>query len=347
MNRVWTLIKKDLLSARRDSLVSYFVLSPFLLALLARLAIPLLEGVPLSFAVGPGVPDAVVASFERHGEVERFQERDALVERVSARDHIPGVVSVEGGRTELVLEGNEPAYVRMVPAMLIDLEAHRAAGGALPVLVEESLGEERPLMAAIGAALLGFAVLVVTGLVVGFAILEEKETNAARLLAVAPLSFTEYALAKVGLAVVLGVPLATAAMTIVVGPSGMPLVPVLLALLASLPIALSLGLIVGAFAKDQLGAIALLKGLFFFWLSVPSVAFAVEGTWRMAFAPFPNHHAVQALFGALTGQDYGTAAALSFGLGSAVLVFVLVVLRRRLGLGSFGSNPAAAAAASV
>lgn len=343
MSRVLTLIKKDLLAARRDRLVSYFFVSPFLLALLARLAIPLLEGVPLTFAVGPGVPDAVVASLERHGEVERLPDRASLVERVEASDQVPGLVGGDDGRVELVLEGNEAEYVRAVAALLVDLEAHRARGGALPVVEVESLGESRPLIAAIAAALLGFAVLVVSGLVVGFAVLEEKETNASRFLAVAPLSFAEYAAAKVGLAAALGVPLALASMTIVIGPASLPLGPTLLALLGALPIALCLGFVVGAFAKDQLGAIALLKGLFFFWLSVPAVAFAVEGDWRLAFAPFPNHHAVQALFGALTGQALVAPAALAAGLGAGVLAVVLVVLRRRVGLTSHRAERALAA----
>lgn len=331
LSRLITVLRKDVKTATRDGLALYLLASPFLFALLVRLSLPVAEGLPITFAVGPGLSPSLVAALDEQATLEALPTRAAVGERVLARDDVPGLVAREDGRVEVLLQGDEAPWLQALPGTLVDLEAHRASGAPLPALEVRSLGERRPLVRAMAAAMLGFSVLLVVGLVAGMAVLEERETGVARLVAVSPLRFLEYALAKLALAVGLGLALAAIALFLVVGADA-PWPALALALVASAPIGASLGLLVGAFAKDQLAAIAMLKAFLFFYTTVPVAGFVVDGPWAMALWPLPNHWAVQSLFQALVGKPDVVALGLAFGLGTLVLAPALVVLRRRVGL---------------
>lgn len=336
--RLLSLLEKDIRTATRDGLALYFLLSPFLFAAVMRLSLPAAEGLPMTFALGPDIDASLAAALDERAVLERYGSRDDVLRRVKASDDVPGVLAGEGGRVEVLLAGDEAAWVRALPGVLVDLEDRRQRGEPMPVLEVSSLGERRPHVRAMAAALLGFSVLLVAGLVAGMAILEERETNICKLLAVSPARFLEYAGGKLLLSSGLGLLLSALAMFLVVG-SDAPWGGIALALVAAAPMGASLGLLVGAFARDQLAAVAMLKVLFFFYTTVPVVGFFVsDGPFQTALWPFPNHWAVQGLFGAMTGRLDVTVLALAAALGSVVLGATLVALRRRIGLAALGPS---------
>ncbi|HJL15379.1 MAG TPA: ABC transporter permease [Sandaracinaceae bacterium LLY-WYZ-13_1] len=325
--RVASVMAKDLRTARRDSITTYLLISPLLMALAMRLVLPLIEGSPYSFAVDAALAPDVVAALERQGQVIALPDRAAVVARVERIDDVTGVVA-GAARPEVILEGNEAEAARRVPAVV--LAAH-AEGRALPP--PRPVHGDRPV-GTILAALLAFSTILLAGLASGFSILEEKEHGLSAVYATSPLTFTEYAAAKLLASSALGLALAVPATALVLD-GRVPFGPFAAALLAALPSGVLLGLIVGAFAKNQLQAIALLKALFFVFTSVPVIGFAVAGTgWAWAVAPFGNHWATQALFVALhEGRLTGTDALLALGLSVPLVAAALWQMRARLGLG--------------
>src|SRR5690606_7480570 len=138
--------------------------------------------------------------------------------------------------------------------------------------------EQAMPMRMIATALTAYCVIVVVGLMLGFAILEEKSTNIHVAFDVSPLRFREYLGAKLILAVVLALALTIPAVAL---PLGLELdwAAVFVTVLASVPFAVSLGLLVGVLAKDQLGAVAVMKGLLPIWTSLPILGFVVPDAW--------------------------------------------------------------------
>lgn len=323
LGRWLAIVRKDLVAGSRDQLTTYVVLGPIVLGLLMAALMPLLEGDGIRVAVTEGLEPRLLDALQHHGSVETLPDPQAVEQRVLQRDDVVGLVAT-GGQPTLLLHGNEPPALAEQAGAIVD----RAAAGLPPVAPHDG-----PPMRPIVAALLGFCVVVLMGLAAGFTILEETTTEISRALAVTPVRFAEHALAKIGTSVVLSLVLVPCALIIPLGGS-LPWGAVLLAALASAPFALSLGLLVGAYAKDQLGAVAIMKGLLPVWTSLPIASFVLSEAWQPVLWPLSNHWGVQAFYDALTGgPSLGAHLGLTLATGVPVLAATLWWLRRRLRLG--------------
>src|SRR5690606_12045298 len=82
--------------------------------------------------------------------------------------------------------------------------------------------------------------------------------------------------------------------------------------LAALPVGALMGGLVGAFAPDQLRAVALLKALFLAFTTLPVLGFVLDPPWLHALSPLPQHWAVQAAYHALRGAPSWSCVALAW-----------------------------------
>lgn len=224
-----------------------------------------------------------------------------------------------GGRDQITL------YMLLSPLLLGLLLAL-----LLPIL-EPASGAAESSLRLVATSLTVYCVTVIVGLMMGFAILEEKITKIHVALDVSPLRFGEYLGAKLLLATLLAAALSVPAVALPLGvdfawPS------VLATVIASVPFAISLGLLVGVLAKDQLGAVAVMKGLLPIWTSLPILGFVLPDAWMWTQFPFANHWGVQGLFHALgDGVGVWTLAGLNLLTGLPVLLATAWMLRRKLG----------------
>ncbi|MCA9696320.1 MAG: ABC transporter permease [Myxococcales bacterium] len=314
--RMLSIMAKDARTGSRDQLVTYMMLAPVLLGLLLALILPILDGAGPRFAVvAEGLDPASLEALAEHGEVETMPDRAALEDRVRARDDAIGVIGRGPGQEpEVVMEGDEPeALAWLVPAILEGLAADPAAPG--------TSGD-----APIAGALLAFCIVVIVGMMLGFTILEEKTSNTIACYRVSPLRFIEYLGAKLATALILSLVLVIPALIL---PLGVDLnwLAIEVMTVASLPFAVSLGLFVGAFAKDQLGAIAVLKALLPVWTSLPVLGFVLPDAWIWTQWPFANHWGVQGYYAALTGAPIWPCALAAFLAGLPILALAAVRLR--------------------
>jgi len=325
--RLLTMIRKDLRAGSRDQLVLYMLGSPFLLGLAIALLMPVLERATPGFAVDPTLAEPQIEALAKLGAIERLESRAEVEVRVLERDDVIGVVgavgpagSRSGHGYEVLIEGDEPEPLRRLAAAAIEqgYEFEASAPGPSPIRK-------------ISTALLAYTIVVIVGLMLGFAILEEKQTETHRVYAVSPLRFGEYLAAKLVLGTLLSLALVIPAIAL---PMGLHVdwLAILIMTLASLPFGLALGLIVGVQAKDQLGAIAVMKALLPVWTSLPVLGFVLPSAWLWTQWPFANHWCVQGLHRAL-GQGGSTTLEARLGLatGLPVLIVVAWLLRRRLG----------------
>jgi ABC-2 type transport system permease protein len=320
-DRLLTMIRKDIRTGSRDQIVLYMLLSPLLLGLGLAVVLPLIEQAVPGFAVDPSLSEARREPLAEFGEVTRLESRAEVERRVLERDDVVGVVG-QGSGYEVLVEGDEAERLRRLPAAILDhgIEPQVAAAGP---------SELRK----ISTALMAYAIVVISGLMLGFAILEEKQTQTRRVYAVSPLRFIEYLAGKLLLGLLLSLLLVGPAVALAIGVHvdwlGIASVTV-----AALPFGLSLGLIIGVIAKDQLGAIAVMKALMPVWVSIPLLGFVLPDHWMWTQWPFPNHWCVQGLYLAFDHASVGTDAGLGLLTGIPVLLGVAWLLRRRLGFAS-------------
>jgi ABC-2 type transport system permease protein len=317
--RLLTMIVKDLRTSSRDQIVLYMLCSPILIGLGLALLMPMLERATPGFAVDATLDEARVEVLAELGPIERYQSRSEVEQRVLERDDMLGVVGTGDGY-EVLVEGDEPEALRSLPALAFE-------HGVDPMQLTAGTAELREISTALAA----YAIIVIVGLILGFAILEEKQTETHRVYDVTPLRYGEYLLGKLGLGVLLSL---IAVIPTIALPMGLTLdwTAVLVMTLAGTPFGLTLGLIVGVRAKDQLGAIAIMKALMPVWTSIPVLGFLLPEQWLWTQWPFANHWCVQGLYHVLwDGAPIGSFALLSFAAGLPVLIPTALLLRRRLG----------------
>ncbi|MFZ5753107.1 MAG: ABC transporter permease [Bacillota bacterium] len=164
-------------------------------------------------------------------------------------------------------------------------------------------------------------------------IIEEKESRVLKAYAVTPLSIREYFLGKGFFAVGLSFALSFLSAFILLGNQA-TYGPLFWIVLMAIPVGLLAGFIIGTYADSQLGAVALLKGLFFFLMAVPLGSFFVDKEWQVLFYPFFNYWVVKALLAVFLKEGdvyffYGVVTLLTT---IPLLFFVLRQMRRRLSL---------------
>ncbi len=331
VTRMLTMIRKDARTGGRDQLTLYLLISPLLLGLLVALLMPILERAGPQFVVSEGLAQADLDALAGAGEVERVADREAVIARVRARDDVTGVVAGSGDAFEVIVEGDEPPALQGLARAIIEHDRQLRSGALIPAPAPEPGAEPSAPLRRIATALLAYCMIVIVGLMLGFAILEERTTNISAALEVSPLRFFEYLGAKLLLAVALALVMLVPAIAL---PLGLRVdwAAVLVTSLASVPFAVSLGLIVGLVAKDQLGAVAVMKGLLPIWTSLPILGFVLPERWLWTQWAFANHWGVQGMFHALgDGAGVGTLAGLSLATGLPVLAATAWLLRRRLG----------------
>lgn len=317
--RLMTMLLKDIRTGSRDQIVLYMLLSPLFLGLGLAAVMPLLEQAVPGFAVDASLPAAQIEALGEFGEIEPFETRAEVERRVLERDDVIGIVGSESGY-EVLVEGDEAEPLRRLPSAILehDIEPPPTPAGSSEIRK-------------ISVALMAYAIVVIVGLMLGFATLEEKQTQTHRVYATSPLRFVEYLTAKLTLGVILSLILVVPAVALAIGLD-VDWPNILAITLAAAPFGLSLGFIIGVQAKDQLSAIAIMKALLPVWTSIPILGFVLPEAWLWTQWPFPNHWCVQAYYRAL--GDGGPIGALTLaGLLSGIPIFVAVawLLRRRLG----------------
>lgn len=327
--KMMSVMRKDFHNGRRDNMITYIVLVPLALAIIMKIFLPTMENMELSFAVSRDVEPGLLSQLEEYGQVEVFPDRAVVVKRVRGMDDVPGIVPGPGG-FEIILEGNESEAVRELPGAIIDYYAH---GQPLAQIQVESLGRERAVTFFYAVSILLFSVIVIGGLAVGLTVVEEKEGRTILAYQASPLNLQNYLAAKSILATIFIFALCYLVALIMLGGQ-MDYGALLLVLLAVLPTALVLGLVIGTYAHDQMSAIALMKGLFIFFLGIPLASLFIGQQYHVFFYPLLNYWAMQAILSAVTqgaGSDTWINSGWSLVTSVVPLFLMMSQMKKRLG----------------
>lgn len=328
LRRIKNLLLKDALFAVRENILVYSLVVPVALALVMRLMLPSLEAMELTFAVDASVPPAMVARLEEYGRVEALPDRVRLEQRVLAFDDVPGIY-LDGGRYVVMLEGNEEDYAAELPGVVIDHLAGDPDRVAFTAVSRPTVGSPVRDYALITLVLLN---IMIGGMTIGMSVVEDRQSRVLEALAVGPMRFHEYIVAKSALALIVTVGLSLVMSLIVRGAGG--LLALAATVTASLPLAVLVGLAIGYLARDQLGAIAVVKVMGLPLGAVPAAAFLLPAGLRWILYPFPNYWAFETLRRLFVDPSLslGTANLAAAGTGLVALAVLLPMARRRFRL---------------
>jgi ABC-2 type transport system permease protein len=326
MKRILNLLRQDFTNTLRDNILIYSLFGPLLITLGARLFMPAVDQAALTIAVQEGVDPAAVQRLEQIGRVMLLPDAAAVEARVLRPDDVPGVV-LSGGAPALVLEGNEAEGVEVL-GMLV---GRALAGEQVADYTRTSAGEGRSLLTEYTAIIMIMIGVMLGALLMGFHIIEDKETRAIRALGVSPLSMFELTLAR-GLFAI-GVSLfLTLSMTAILLGSQVNYGLLLAAFFFSMVLPVLVGYLIGGLADSQLKAIAILKFFMVIYLTLPILTIFIEREWHFFFYILPNYWMWQTFESALIGSTGGLslwAAGLITLASSLVLAAAAMPLLRR------------------
>ena len=330
MNKILSIMRRDLTGVLQDNILTYIVLGPLLLALIVRFFIPAMENSTLNFAVAEGVQEEIAVALENYGSVERLNSENEVISRVERPDYTAGIVERDG-ILQLVLEGTEPRA--LVETFTIVLQS-AAAGKEAAAVTFKSVAQPPLGWTAVAAVALMMSVVFLSGAVSGLIIVEEKDSRVVQALAVSPLKAWQLLAARglFPLVVAVVISLLAARLAGFAPDSG----TLLAAMLFSAPLVLLVALLMGGLAYNQIAAIAVIKVLMPVYMAVPLASLFVAERWHILFYPFPNYWQFQMLlhvFGAgLEHVAFWPAALLTLALGAVSLFVAGAAFRRKLRL---------------
>ncbi len=259
MRRILSVFSRDILSSRRDFILAYMVIAPILLAVGLKFFIPGVESAALQFAIHEKLGKEVIAEFERYGKVEVYSTVERIEERVGTIDDIAGITRNEAGTYRVILEGNESHDTKEMAYMII---RDMTADGSLDVRFEVTdIGYRLSPVAGIGSASLILTAIIIGGMVIGFNMIEEKQSETMKALNVTPLTRLEFIAGKSMIGFLL--PLVQVyVMLWILGLLNVNKAMILVMTVVSSMIAVIVGFLVGLMSSNQISGIANMKILF-------------------------------------------------------------------------------------
>ncbi len=329
MTRILALLRRDLLSTSRDQLLVYATLASFLVALALRFfLLPSVGQTAANVVVTRETPAALVAQLEDYLYVEVVDDRAALERRVLAYDDAVGIVPTGTGYT-LVHEGNESHDATVLPAMVLRKVAE---GGDVAVAMEDVAGPQYPMLEMIGA-FLAVSAIFIASMVMGFHIVEDKETGMMQALGVSPLGRREYIAARSLLVFALAVVIIFGSLWLL-GLSGFDHLKIMTVVIVGGVVSALVGFVLGALSSNQITAIANIKfGLLLMLMPVFLTLVIPENLWVVLYWT-PTYWSFMAFRAVLVEnagwETLGTLLFWNLGLSLAFLAVAYPWLKGRL-----------------
>jgi len=310
--------------------VIYVLLSPILMAAGLALCLPSVQTASLTFALDAAADPRVIEGFKEYGKVELCETRQDLVDRVEKLDDVAGVVR-KGDRYAVVVEGNEASDVGAATRAVLD---RILAAGTLAEIERVSLGRTSPMLREMAASLVVFGAILIAGVLIGFAIVDERETGVIRALAVSPATMLEFISSQFVAAGAVSVVVAVASSLILMG-AGADYIKIVAGVSCAMVLSIVFGFLVGGLADDQIAGIAVLKVVMLPFIGIPIASLCVGARYQWVFYPFPNYWGFQIFRDIFTGEsvlEFWGSCVVTLLFGGAVIAGLAPTLRRRLRL---------------
>lgn len=322
MRKILNLVRQNFKLALRDNLLLYMIGFVLVGSIAIRVFLPSIDNIEMSFVVNKEAAQDIGEQLENYGKIEIYDTIQEVEERVLRMDDAPGIAKV-GDEYRVILEGNEMEAIAELPGYIIDVIK---SGEGESFIKYESLGKSSSFTKHFITIIFIIAAIIIGGMVMGFSIIEEKETRVGRAYAISPLKFQEYIISKSLITGVLGLILGVVSTAILLG-NGVDYGPLIVGIIFSIGFALIFGFIIGGYADNLMTGIAIMKSLFFILMGIPIVAVFVPDKFQWVMYPFPNYWSFRVFKSIII--DKGTwLEVFKFGSFSVFLTVIMFLVMR-------------------
>lgn len=257
MKRILAILIRDVKSGTREFLFLYIMLAPIIIAIGLRLFIPSVNAVSFQFALDGSLNPEVIETFERYGKVEILEGRADIESRVDRTDDIIGVTKNEDGKYVVILEGNEEESSKYIAQQILAGMEDKTTDIEISF---SDIGRSMSSIAVYGATSVIIMAIVLSGMVIGLNIVEEKESRTISALRVSPMGRMEFIFGKSLIGLLLPI-VETLIILRVLGITDIDLGMALVMTVASSFVAVIMGFLMGVLSSNQISAIANMKFL--------------------------------------------------------------------------------------
>ncbi|MFC1903139.1 ABC transporter permease [Chloroflexota bacterium] len=331
IKKIFLILKRDLLSSRRDALATYIMVAPLLLAVGITLFTPGLNDTTVKLAMLKSDDIEHIEYMEQFSKVELFHSVDELERRVEKRDDIVAIAPT-GHSYEIILQGNESEIVEEYAVQLNTLyELGATEEETTAQLI--SFGRTMPPLKTMLVVMLISMTIMLAGMLIAMSIVEEKAENTINAVNVTPISQTGFVIGKSllgGAAALLGI----IGAVLITGFYDINWFMIVLVGLTSMILSLVIGFLQGLSSGDVIEAASNVK------LVMLPIAGSIAGyefladkwQWTMYWSPFYWAYKANLLILSKTA-DWGTVllcTAMVIGLSLIVYFAALPKLRKGL-----------------
>lgn len=314
-------IKRELLIVFKNGLSLYMTLAPAILALIFIIVFGVMGQSSMKLAVDNSVETDYLARLESMAEVEKFADFELLRDRVNKSDNLAGVY-VNSGTLTLLVQGNEDnEYIATAEAVA------NSAFNEIPNFHSVNITPKNNLAYDITMSVVFLLALFIGGATVGLSVVSERENGVIRAYAISPMSLPVYILTKLVPALIISIVGSIMAALII----GKGLGVVIIAFFSILTIGFIV-FTIGAFAKNQVAAIGVLKLVMPLCLIMPVAAVFVPENVKMFFYVFPMYWQYIAIDAALNGSGVLPASFTGLIVSAVWFITIVVYFSRKSGL---------------
>jgi len=285
------MLAKDVLYSTRESILIYSITAMLVLAVGTLFFLPSLERMDVRIAVDSSVPVEVRQKIGSYAHVEHYDTHEKLRERVLGFDDVPGIY-VRDGAYVLLLEGNEDSHMQSLPALILDAILNEEQPVTFSAI---SLNRQRSPVREYTTIFFLMSMFLVGGMFIGLSVVDDKQSQTIRALAVTPVNVFEYVSAKSALGLLTVLVTTFAVATILLGPSGINYMQLMVWVLCSLGFAVLIGFVIGLTSQSLLTAIAIVKATALVITGVTMGSILLPEHLKWILYVFPNYWSVEGL----------------------------------------------------
>ena len=273
----------------------------------------------------------MVETIRTYGAVSLHDDLAALEERVAAGDDVAGIARDAEGGLYVILQGDESHDTVELSQALVRAIEHGLDPSV--VVTESDIGAVRSPVATYGFIMLAMTSLMMAGFVIGFNVIEEKESDTLRALTVTPLRRGEYIAGRslVGVAMPL---LHLAGLGWILGVANVHWGMLAATIAATSLSGILLGFLIGVLSNNQMSGIANGKVLFMLYSIAPVGAMVLPESRAFLLYWAPTYWGFRAMQGIVLGEaTWGWLAGLLAALVGVTALYAVGISRRvRVGL---------------
>jgi len=262
--KILNLILKDIKLSSKNQMMQYMLAMPLILAIVAKIFfLPTIDEAPMQLFTTVNVPQNIETNLGEFFDIENLGSLEKVNSRVEGSDQVFGIDYVNN-KIKVIFQGNEPKEIRNFIPGIISIAMH----GTEDLGKIESLGKEKSNMKELISSLIIMLVLSISGMLIGFNIVLDKESKMMSALSVAPITLWDYLSSKIIETFIYCVIFSFITHWILLGFT-MNITYWLLTVSAFSLMGIFLGFIIGTFAKNENSAIVIIKMLGFLLIMLP------------------------------------------------------------------------------